>query len=372
MLFLIFFNTIIIILYSGVFISFIYGFRIAKELNNKQNPLPISVIIPVRNEAKNIKKLIESFTVLNYNLNITEFLFIDDNSNDGSYENIIKELKKTNLIYKIIKQPIAKQGKKQAIITGVSNAKNNWIVTTDADSTPDKNWLNQFSNAFQKNNNFIIAPVINHSSISFIGKLQNIEALLLAGTTIGSASNNTPLICSGANLGYTKALFEELKPYEDNLHLSSGDDLFFLDKMLIADKKVAYLKSKEAVVTTKGPSTYNELLSQAVRWSSKNKLLKTKLNFYLAIIVFFTNCLVLINLSTLYTYPQNSIVFLSIKFSIDLLFLVSVARYYNQKLIWLAPFIFLLYPIHLLIIFVASFFLSVKWKERAIIKHGKQ
>lgn len=365
-------NWGILIIYTLVFLYFIYGFINSKENKNSQPPIAISVLIAFRNEEKNIEQLIKSFERLSYNLNIAEFIFINDHSTDNSYELLSNRLKNTNLIYKIINQEKNKQGKKQAIITGVNNAKNNWIVTIDTDSIPNKNWLTQFSTAFQENKEFVIAPVINHKSKSFIGNLQNIEAILLAGTSIGSASNKTPLISSGANLGYSKSLFYELNPYQNNLHIPSGDDLFFLDKAIEAKKIISYISSKEALVFTKGQSSYKEILSQAIRWSSKNKELKSKLNLYLSVLVFCTNLLVLINLIYFSFTALFSFYFLIIKFSVDFLFLAITANKYKQGyLILLSPFIFLLYPIHLLIIFVSSFFLSVKWKERAIINNEK-
>ncbi len=364
-----------IVIYSIVFSILLYGFVLKKKRKKRPffKPILISVIIPFRNEEKNIVNLVKSFVDLNYNLNIVEFIFVDDHSSDNGYELLSSELKKTKLIYKIIKQPEAKSGKKQAIKTAVNNAKNELIVTTDADSIPSKNWLLEYAKSFQNGGDFIIGPVINSSSPKILNQLHSLEALMLSGITIGSASLKKPIICSGANLGFSKKLFIEIKPYEGNLHLSSGDDLFFLEKVLATNKKVSYLKSIDALVYTKGPDSYQQVIYQALRWSSKNKTLNNKKNLYLSVLVFETNILLLINLFTLGLGDKFSLFYVSLKFSIDLIFLIEIAKKYNQKkLILLAPFIYLLYPIHLLIIFVLSFFLSVKWKGRVISENGKK
>jgi cellulose synthase/poly-beta-1,6-N-acetylglucosamine synthase-like glycosyltransferase len=364
-----------IITYCVVFGTLTFGFILKKKRNKKPyfKPVLISVIIPFRNEEKNINNLIKSFIDLNYNLNIVEFIFIDDHSTDRGYELLSSELKKTKLIYKIIKQSEARSGKKQAIETGINRAKNELIITTDADSVPSRNWLLEFAVSFQSGETFIIGPVINSSSSKFLNQLQSIEALMLSGVTIGSASLNKAIICSGANLGFSKRLFEEIKPYEDNLHLSSGDDLFFLDKVLAAKKQISCLKSREALVFTKSHDSYQHTIYQAIRWASKNKALKSKKNLYLSILVFGTNVLLLINLITLGFGDKFSLFYVSLKFSIDLIFLIVIAKKYKQKkLILFAPFIYMLYPIHLLIIFVLSFFLSVKWKGRVISENGKK
>lgn len=362
----------LVLVYLTIFSLLSYGFRLKGKRGVLYPPAPISIIIPFRNEESNLAQLVDSFLELNYNLNIVEFIFIDDHSSDNSYQILSVELKKTSLIYKIIKQPESKTGKKQAIETAINNSKNDFIVTTDADSTPSKNWLQAYSNAFQNKNQFIIGPVINKNSNHFLGRLHSIEALMLSGVTIGSASLNKPLICSGANLGYTKTLFNELNPYQSNSTIASGDDLFFLDHILQTGKKISYLKNKDAVVYTHAHESYRSLLNQAIRWNSKNGQLTQKLNLYLSILVFFTNLFLIPNLFFGLTGSPTSLLFLFIKLLSDIILFSTSASFYGQlKLIFYTPFIYFFYPIHLLIIFVSSLFVSGQWKGRTIVKNER-
>ena len=359
--------------YIIVFSLLTFGFLLKKKKETTLDLVPITVIIPFRNEEENLIDLIQSFISLNYNLNIVEFIFIDDHSTDNGYQLLSSQLKQTALLYKIIKQSEFKSGKKQAIETALNNAKNEFIVTIDADSTPTKNWLQQYSNAFQSGGQFIIGPVINKDSNHFLGQLHSIEALILSGVAMGSASLNKPIICSGANLGYTKSLFNELNPYQNNISIASGDDVFFLDKVVKANKKVMNLKTPEALVYTQVHSSYQALLSQAIRWSSKNNQLNQKSNFYLSILIFVTNILIIPNLFYGVMGRSESLFFLLSKFLIDILFFISISSIYKRvKLIFFTPFIYFFYPIHLLIIFVSSLFVSVQWKGRTIVKNEKQ
>ena len=63
-------------------------------------PKRILVIIPVLNEVKNIRPIVKKLKKSN-NFDV---LFIDDNSKDGTVQNILKEKKKYKRIF-LIKRP---------------------------------------------------------------------------------------------------------------------------------------------------------------------------------------------------------------------------------------------------------------------------
>ncbi len=358
-------NIFFITAYLSIMAWFILGWLKNSRTQKADVLSKLSVIIPFRNEEENFANLIQSFNQLNYNLNLVEFIFVDDHSTDKSYAVLRHELNKTKLFYKIIKQKTGKEGKKQALITGIDISKNETIITTDADCTHSKSWLMEYNNAFCDNAQFIIAPVVNNKQNSFLGMLQNIESSMLSGVTIGSAKNKFPFLCSGANMGYKKSLFQQLKPYRSNLAIPSGDDLFFLDAIIKEKLTPTVLDTHKALVFTKPPQNYNDLIQQALRWSSKNGKLQAKRNFWLSILIFAINLLIIPNL--IWIESSTSYFFLLTKFSIDFLFFSLITLKFGQKkLLFLTPFIYFLYPIHLLIIFTKSFFTNVKWKGRKL------
>ena len=53
----------------------------------------ISVVIPTYNEKKNISKILYSLLKIKI---ISEIIFVDDKSTDGTYEEILKYKKKKN------------------------------------------------------------------------------------------------------------------------------------------------------------------------------------------------------------------------------------------------------------------------------------
>ena len=93
----------------------------------------ISIIYPVFNEEKRLKKTfldIKKFEQLNKYLK-KEYIFVNDGSSDQTLS-ILKKKFKNNKKVKVISY-IKNMGKGYALKRGVQIAKNDWVLTTDAD-----------------------------------------------------------------------------------------------------------------------------------------------------------------------------------------------------------------------------------------------
>ena len=103
-------------------------------------PKRILIIIPVLNEVKNIKPIVNKLKKNNK----FDILFIDDNSKDGTVQNILKEKKKYKRIF-LIKRP-KKLGIGSAHKDGLKwgyKKKYSIIVTMDCDGTHDPFYINK-------------------------------------------------------------------------------------------------------------------------------------------------------------------------------------------------------------------------------------
>ena len=86
----------------------------------------ISIIVPVFNEEKNLKKLFQKLLNLKFNKNNKEIVAINDGSTDNSF-NILKKFKKI----KVLNQ--RNQGKGKAVQSGISKATGEHVVVQDSD-----------------------------------------------------------------------------------------------------------------------------------------------------------------------------------------------------------------------------------------------
>ena len=104
--------------------------------------MKLSIIIPVHNEIRQLRKTIKKLLTLKKKIKF-ELIFIDDFSNDGSY-NLIKKIKKKINFIKIVKNK--KKGLGSAIETGIKNSKCDYICIFMCDLSDDIKDINKYYN----------------------------------------------------------------------------------------------------------------------------------------------------------------------------------------------------------------------------------
>lgn len=294
---------IVNLLFVLVFINYIifiglliWGFPKVKTFQRAHSgsQTGFSIVIPFRNEEKNLPDLLHSLTHLNYSKELFEIIFVDDASNDDSVRVINRWRMENPWIHLTILDNVrvSKSPKKDAITRAVMIAKHPWILTTDADCSVGPEWLSVYSDFIQNNNEAeMIAGAVNFPTKGFLlSHFQQMDMLSLQGATIGSFGLDEAFMCNGANFAYTKQFFQELGGFKGNNHIASGDDVFLLQKASAkAPNKVKYLKNQEAIVTTKPEKTWGKLFRQRVRWASKASAYQSDFSKALAIMVFLAN-----------------------------------------------------------------------------------
>lgn len=373
---------IIIILIYLILIGWLNnGFNKIKDfkLQDLKPKTKFSIVIPFRNEAENLTALLKSIDNLNYPNSHFEVILVDDESEDTSVEIINKVLDtfrqksrntRTDIITIINNNRTSDSPKKDAITSAIKIAKYNWIITTDADCTLPKYWLDSYDEFIQTNNTLAIAGPVKFTGLSsFFTRFQILDTLSLQGATIGSFGIKKPLMCNGANFAYSKKGFEQVNGFEDNNRIASGDDVFLLQKLSEKDiSKIHFLKSENAIVTTRVTNGFTEYLQQRLRWASKTTNYKYWFPKFLGLIVLLTN-LVMVSVIPLYILEilqgKTAVLLFLIKFSIDLLLIFKTARFYKQESVLLSyVFASFIYPFITIYITAILPFLSFKWKGR--------
>ncbi|MDP5081447.1 MAG: glycosyltransferase, partial [Winogradskyella sp.] len=204
-------------------------------------------------------------------------------------------------------------------------------------------------------------------------RFQTLDFLSLQGATIGGFGIKKPFLCNGANFSYRKSVFKTLNGFAHNADIASGDDIFLLEDFIKKNsKKVHYLKSQKAIVTTKPAENFLDLVHQRLRWASKTTRYTNIFAKSIGVIVLVSNvvCLMLmpavvLNLMTL----KTAVALFVIKFSIDVLLLFKTSRFFKQETLLLSYlFSSLLYPFFSVYIVLLSLFKSYEWKGRTFKK----
>lgn len=360
----------ILTIYAITISSLIYGFFKVKKYQNKGlSPMrSFTIIVPFRNEAENLPKLLNSFSNLNYPTYLFEVILVDDASNEKFRPSIIDY--KLSIIDNI---RLSKSPKKDAITTAMQHVKTDWVITTDADCIVPENWLLTFDNYIQENNVSMLAGAVTYQcENSFLDHFQQLDLTSLQGATIGSFGINKGFMCNGANLAYKKSLFESLNGFEGNDKIASGDDVFLLQKAIEKfPKEVHYLKADEAIVTTKPTENWSDLFYQRVRWAAKTSSYKSAFGKFLGLIVFFGNLSFVIGffflLFGIWSYPIF-VIFAFTKFLVDYMLLYFANKFLTKTRIKSLLLSSLLYPFFSSTVALYSLFGSYEWKDRQFKK----
>ncbi|AOW08474.1 glycosyltransferase family 2 protein [Flavobacterium gilvum] len=344
----------------------IYGFTKINhfEFIGLKPKISFSIIVPFRNEEENLPVLLESFSKLNYPTDLFEVILVDDASDCrlqiadfGLQISIIDNVRNSN------------SPKKDAISTAMEIVKNDWVITTDADCVVPKNWLLTLDNFVQLNHVSMIAGAVTYDcNNSFLHHFQQLDLASLQGATIGSFGIQKGFMCNGANFAYTKSFFQQLKGFEGNDKIASGDDVFLLQKAINEyPEKVAYLKSKNTIVTTKPVDDWKSLFYQRVRWASKTTSYQSLFGKRLGLLVFVANfgfvyCFVLTILGML-PYFFIGFYFL-IKFGIDTLLIQQTSKFLTKHKIRYLFLSSLWYPFFSTAVVLYSLFGKYEWKGR--------
>lgn len=269
---------IILLTLSGFYFLFVFFLMIGifrlKKISNKNN-LKASVIIPFRNERKNIWKCIES--VLNQTLEKERFeiILVDDHSDDNYLEEIQDLLNLPEI--SLIKNDES-YGKKNAIAKGISISKNEIIVTTDADCVHQKNWLSSLINSFDEKTGFVAGKVVYHNCKNLFEELQKIEFASLVSIGASMIGNGIPLLANGASCAYRKDLFIKVGGFGDNLKLASGDEEFLMQKVHFeTEYKVKFCAFEESTTFTEPINSIMNFINQRKRWVSKVPFYRNKI-----------------------------------------------------------------------------------------------
>lgn len=368
------FVTLILIIYTLLIVSFVIGFYKIKQAQTtfKKPNNQFSIIIPFRNESANLDALLQSVLKQNYPTQLFEILLVNDDSEDDSCDliEVFQQKHKHLNIGLFQNKRKTSSPKKDAIITAIETTQFNWLITTDADCEVPKNWLNSFNTFIEEKHPFFISAAVKFKNEkSWLFHFQNLNFISLIGSTIGGFGIKKPFLCNGANLCYRKDIFKKINGFKGNTSIASGDDIFLLEKMLrYSPSKTLFLKSKEAIVSTKATQTWKAFFHQQIRWASKTNAYKNWFSKFVGLVVFTTNFTIVLFAISLYFNPNNWIFFIAVlllKMFIDVLLIEKTARFLSvKKSLVYYPLISGLYPIYIVIIASASLLKKYEWKGR--------
>jgi glycosyltransferase involved in cell wall biosynthesis len=368
MLILAFTACVSIGLYLLLVVYFIIGLsRKGETAKADLNDLPfVSVVVAFRNEAKTLPKLLSSFLKLEYPIDRFEVVLVDDHSSDGGVQ-AIQPFFQSGLTLRLL--TTGTHGKKAAISLGVENAVGEYIFATDADCQVHPQWLFSMVGECITHQPALVAGMVSMSSDgSFLQDFQQMDFAALQLSGLASARMGHPIMCNGANMGYSKHQFLRHRAGLKSEY-SSGDDMFLLQSMKREGLKVVFSAQPESMVSTAPMPDWRSFFGQRMRWTSKASGYHDRDVLAVAWIVFLANLFMV----TMAVAALWNVIFLGFlvgcyvaKGAVELI-LFRKGKFWGWRFSFLRFILVqLIHPFYTVGVVAASIFTNVSWKGRNV------
>lgn len=256
---------------------------------------PLSVIVPYRNEADYLPALMKDLADQTYPGEMYEIILVDDHSADDSYP-LVESIAGKEARFHSLQLPTGQSGKKAALFHGIDRAKYDWIIQVDADCRVGPRFLASHMAFLKAHPSDLVAGVVSTGKEkgSFWEVFERLDLLSMSGVAAGSFSAGRPMLCSGANLAYSRELYLETRSFDPEASVASGDDMFLMIGARKLGRKLSYMTDRDSQVLTKAAGNLRSLLSQRIRWGSKTSRYQMADIQLLAVLVSLVNISVLL------------------------------------------------------------------------------
>jgi cellulose synthase/poly-beta-1,6-N-acetylglucosamine synthase-like glycosyltransferase len=360
------FSLIILLFYIILILKYRSGWNKIKQIITTDFTPKVSIIIAMRNEENEIKRLLKSFQSQIYPTDKLEFILVNDHSTD----NTLKLLEKSELgTFQIIDLLDGECGKKNAIKKAVDFANGEIILASDADCSFTPYWIQTMVNYFADEKvKLVSGPVTFYKKKSIFQSLQALEFTSLIASGAGAIGSGNAIFCNGANMAYRKDVFLEANNFESD-DIASGDDVFFLHSVKSKyPDSIAFANDENAIVTTNSAQTISGFINQRKRWTAKSSRYKDIASVYTSYLVLFVNLVMVLLFTMAFLSKENLQFFILVyfvKFIADLFLLYPVLRFFKRKdLIKLILPFELFYSFYIVLIVILSFSNKFEWKDR--------
>lgn len=340
----------------------------ATKLSASDQDLPsVTVIVPARNEALRIERVLRSLLAQDYPADRLQLIVSDDHSEDHIVETAAALFAPSKFNCRILQATESDAlGKKAALMRAIEVAHGDIILTTDADCHMSPQWVRSMATKFSDPSiHMVTGMVVLDAAPGLIARLERLDQLALSTTGATTMMAHAPLLCSGANLAFRKHAFHEVGGYTLGKDDPSGDDTYL---MLQMGRSVAFNKSRASVVYTQPQQQLQAIFNQRKRWASKVRGYPQKRIAFTGAWLGLINLLPWVMCAMVVTGQMHGwflLLWMATKCLFDVLYLAPMARYFGQQqILWVSPLYAVLYPIYALVALFSVFKKGYEWKGR--------
>lgn len=323
----------------------------------------VSVVIPFRNEGKNIGNFLKCVWSQKYQP--VQWIFVNDHSTDDFIAHF-EDLSRFPFPVRLLHLPPDQTGKKRALRFGMDHVRTDYCLTMDADVTFGADYIKSLLGVPAAD--LVILPV-RMTAQKWWQHFFTTEYSITSLLNLGIAGWSRPVNASGANLLINLDEFEKTDDIENHEQFLSGDDVYTLRAFRENEKSIALIENPLLTVETATPNSIPEVMEQRVRWLSKTGNVGDSLNNFLGAWAVFLHLsyflFIIMSLAADVTFMVPIIV--GLKFLADLILLRTAVKPTAADIGGLLLFE-LFYPIYIFGLLFTGIFSQPEWKERKVVR----
>ena len=235
-------------------------------------PPPVSIIVPVRNEAANLPTLLAALTRQTYPH--FEIVLVDDASTDATPE-VARTWQETQPTLRLLSIEEPKEPrKKHALTQGVEAATHDLLAFTDADCAPPPDWLATLArhHGTTPQEALLIGYSPFRKAPGLLNRLARYETFVTGFLTAATVGLGRPYMAVGRSMSYPRSVFRRIGGFAHSLHSMSGDDDLLVQE--VARRRAAVVRhvfDARSFVPSTPPATWRAWLRQKRRHLSAGR-----------------------------------------------------------------------------------------------------
>ena len=290
--------SIILIAASGIFYIAVnaglaFGLRSGKRTETGLQPL-ISVIVAARDEERTLPALLAALSAQTYQNR--EVIVVDDRSTDRTGRLIGEAAARDARVRGLRITELSEEmpAKKNALRAGIAASRGEILCFTDADCLPGPEWIASLVRTFDDRTGMVagFSPYASHPHggkqppswlLRVLYRFISYEEFRAGIWAAGSIGWNRAWLCTGRNLAYRRAVYDEVHGFESiRMSVSGDDDLFMQAVRRRTGWKIRYCFEPVNQVLTYPPASFRSFVEQRKRHFSAAKFFTLPMKTFFA------------------------------------------------------------------------------------------
>ena len=227
--------------------------------------LSVSLIIPARNEERDLPRLFDSLNKLDYPPDKLQIILVDHRSTDGTHS-LMKQFKRSSKFpLEIVRLEGGNQveaGKSEALLTGVKAASGGALAFLDAECRFQPGWLKTMSKTLKSGYDMAGGMIIMEGE-SFFAALQRLDWIFLCAVGSGFTGLKIPQSLFGKNLIITRELYLKSGGFPNKKAWTEDLELV---KKCAGKGRITLNLSPKCAVHSLPARNLSEFFRQRIRW----------------------------------------------------------------------------------------------------------